>query len=206
METNAMTVTQMPELFEALNNDQLVKWMNKKDCIVHTKLQILNGSYKERLVKIFLHIGLEQNGRRFYRQYELTARMTKNLWKWFYNAYPVKLDDGQYSTERLTGYQKFLRHKGLSTDTKIQDMEFACLNASPDYYENPFRVSIMKLDHADDYVKLSLCNEAKMIPLVNIDPATGQRTVRFKVPRRQDNNDVLTLSKSSYRRLSVDIK
>lgn len=127
------------------------------------------------------------------------TRVTKDTIRWFTRLYPVKDEQGNPTGEHLSGYQKFLRTKNINIHTPATAFRFTCKNHSPDYYENPFKVSI-----SEEYnsVNLMLVTMTNMRKIVDRNPVTGEENVRY-VYKRRDDGTKLTLPRKHYRRIEM---
>lgn len=201
MET-IVEVKTMQELFVDLKNEKLVKFMNDPEILVRIKFLEFSTNYEDRSCKLELHFSKKQGKKMFERDYIINARLTTTLFRWFTKPTTVYTPDGVATDKKLSNFQKYKLNNGIPSDVKLYDMVFESRNNSANYKDNPFRITIDTRQGRNN-VTLYGVMESHYQMATKFDPMTGEDIRVFYKPKREDNGQVLTLSREKYIRLEV---
>ena len=178
-------------------DDINVKQANSSSTEVAIKFVTVN--WKTRMA--IIRLGYRPKGNVHWKEGFYQVRLTKHLVNWF--CYPkTDYDADRKPTGTVsTGYQRFMIKNGLDYGKPLNAHTFSSENHSPEYAENPFRISGYL---PDGQATLALVNMPNLRKNVRHDPMNpGNPEVYYTYPKRRDNGHILKLPRKYYRRLEM---
>lgn len=188
-------VAKLPVVIEISKLPQGV--LNAPDTEVKVKFLSLNMETRDCVVK------LEYKGATGTKWMNVvtSARLTVNVMKWFSNERPVLDEEGKYTGQSMTNFQRYLIKRDIPIDTKLGDLVFESVNHSEDYAVNPFS---LRFNKKYDVCTIELVNMPFKKPIIKTNPMTGtNEIVRYIYPMRTDGKGIIKLRKESYKRVIV---
>lgn len=170
---------------------------NNPDARIRFRIISIEAETKTAIIQIAL---LEEEGVPVpLEHHTIEVSISSYAYEWMTKRRAV-YSDGEPTGEYLTGYRKFLKRINESESLPITTLQFECYNASPDYYKNPFRISI---NEKHNTTVLHLVNMPGLSIASTEDPVSGVVKNTFYYKRHKDSNEILKLKKKNYRRIEI---
>ena len=178
--------------------DIVAEKYNDPNAMIRFRIVSIDMETRIALVQIAL-MAMVNNKLERVENFQVEAKVTEYTMTWLTKKKPVYVD-GVNTGEYLSGYRKFLATAEQNSTTPLNALQFQCINHSPNYYANPFRLTIHK---EYDSATLQLVNMPSLTKAEKEDPISGETSSTWYYKRHKDTKEILKLNKENYRRIEI---